>query len=184
MGARNVLGRRIRNLEMVSLALVSLAPLHLLRVVVLRAWGANVDSEATIYHGFQVRRADRLVIGARTIVGDGAILDARGGLTIGNDVNLSTGVHIWTAQHAWDDPDFAFEAGPVVIEDHAWISTRVTILPGVRIGEGSVVAAGAVVTQDLAPYGLYGGVPAKKIRNRQSPMTYRLHGRRGKSWWW
>jgi acetyltransferase-like isoleucine patch superfamily enzyme len=72
----------------------------------------------------------------------------------------------------------------VTIGDHVWLSTRVTVLPGVSIGEGAVVAAGSVVTKDLAPYGLYGGVPARKIREREGPKTYRLASAKAKAWWW
>lgn len=184
MSLRSVIGSRIGNLEMSTLAIAARLPLHIARIGAVRAWGADIHRSATLYHGFQVRSARRLTIGARTSVGDGAILDARGGLTIGSDVNLSTQVHIWTAQHAWDSPDFAYVSAPVHIGDHAWLSTRVTVLPGVSIGEGAVVAAGSVVTKDLPPYGLYGGVPARKLRQRAAPKAYRLASAKLKAWWW
>lgn len=184
MSLRSFVGSRIGNLEMATLAIVARLPLHAARVSALRAWGAEINPSATLYHGFQVRSARRLRIGARTSVGDGAILDARGGLTLGSDVNLSTQVHIWTAQHAWDSADFDYVSAPVTIGDHVWLSTRVTVLPGVSIGEGAVVAAGSVVTKDLAPYGLYGGVPARKLREREGPKTYRLASAKAKAWWW
>lgn len=169
---------------MASLLVVGALPVHALRVGVLRAWGAKVHSEATVYHGFEVRAASRLRIGPRSSIGNGAILDARGGITIGADVNFSTDVHIWTGQHDWRSPRFAYQSTPVVIDDRAWISTRVTILPGVHIGEGAVVAAGAVVTGDVAPYTLVGGVPAVRIADRPRDLTYRLPPRRRKPWWW
>lgn len=159
---------------MVSLSLISHAPLHRARVGLLRRWGADIAPTATFYHGFQVRAAGNLKVGERTSVGENAILDARGGLTIGADVNLSTAVSIWTAQHGWNDPDFAYEAAPVTVGDRAWISTRVTILPGVTIGEGAVVAAGAVVAKDVEPYTLVGGVPARRIAERRRDLRYHL----------
>ena len=180
---RQFLGVRYSNVEMASLILVGLIPIHRLRVLVAQAWGAEVAPDATLYHGFQIRNARGLRIGSRTSVGDGAILDARGGLTIGADVNLSTGVHIWTAQHGWNDPDFAFQSAPVLIGDRAWISTRVTVLPGCTIGEGAVVAAGSVVTKNLDPYGLYAGVPAKRIGDR-AVKEYKLATAKQKAWWW
>ena len=166
------------------LAAVGKAPSHALRVAALRFCGASIHPDATVYHGFEVRRASRLVIGARSSIGNGAILDARGGLTIGADVNLSTDVHIWTAQHAWASKDFAYTSAPVTIGDRAWISTRVTILPGCTIGEGAVVAAGAVVAGDVAPFSLVGGVPAKELAQRPHDLSYRLPRRRAKTWWW
>lgn len=171
---RQLVRPHLESAEMVSLRLLANSPAHRVRVAALRRWGADVAATATMYHGFQVRAAKKLRIGERTSVGEGCILDARGGLTIGADVNLSTAVSIWTAQHGWNDPDFAFEWAPVTIGDRAWISTRATILPGVTIGEGAVVAAGAVVTKDVAPFTLVGGVPAKWIADRRRDLRYRL----------
>ena len=182
--SRQRLARRKRDWEMVSLVCAGKLPIHSARVAALRRWGATVSPTATIYHGFEVRNAKGLVIGERASIGNGAILDARGGITIGADANFSTDVHIWTGQHDWKSEAFAYEKAPVTIGDHAWISTRVTILPGVTIGEGAVVAAGAVVSKDVPAYALVGGVPAKVLGHRPSPMTYRLSPSNEKPWWW
>lgn len=176
--------RLARDIELYSIYLVGKLPVHAVRILVLRAWGASIHKTSVIYHGFEVRSARRLTIGPHCSIGNDAILDARGGLTIRSDVNLSTSVHIWTAQHAWDDPDFSYVTAPVVIHQRAWIGPRVTVLPGVTVGEGAVVAAGAVVASDVPEYCLVGGVPAKVIRQRRKPMRYRLPGKVGKSWWW
>jgi acetyltransferase-like isoleucine patch superfamily enzyme len=169
---------------MAAFAVLSRVPSHRLRVAFLRAAGADISPSAVVYHGFQVRDARELHIGARTNVGDHAILDARGGLTLGSDVNLSTGVEIWTAQHDWQSADFAYVKDGVSIGDHVWIGPRVIVLPGTRIGEGAVIAGGAVARGDLEPYALYGGVPARKLADRPGPMAYRLPGPGRKSWWW
>jgi maltose O-acetyltransferase len=89
-------------------------------------------------------------------------------------VNVAAEVRIYTREHDIDDPWFAETGGPVTIEDYAYIGTRVTILPGVTVGRGAVVATGAVVTKDVAPYMLVGGVPAKPIRERSHDLRYRL----------
>ena len=99
-------------------------------------------------------------------------------------MNLSSQVHIWTAQHDWESPDFAYEVGPVTIGSRAWIGPRVTILPGSTIGEGAVVAAGAVVKGEVAPYSMVAGIPAREIRKRPINLTYRLASPRNKVWWW
>ena len=70
-----------------------------------------------------------------------------------------------------ESPTFGVKGGPVVIEDWVYIGTRATILPGVRIKEGAVVAAGAVVTKDVEPWTMVGGVPAKFIKVRPH-VTY------------
>lgn len=183
---RSLLGTlkaRLSGLELVLLRLSSLMPLHAIRIAALRSWGARIHATATIYHGYEVRSARRLVVGEHSIVGDGAILDARGGLSIGANVNLSSQVHIWTGQHAWNSPDFSYESAPVVLEDRVWLGPRVTVLPGVTIGEGTVVAAGAVVAADLPPSSLAVGVPARVIREREK-MQYELPHRRRKVWFW
>lgn len=181
---KRMVGRRREAAEMASLSVAAATPTHRVRVAMLRAWGAQIHPTATIYHGFQARAARLLRIGARTIIGDGAILDARAGLSIGADVNFSTGVHIWTAQHDWSSDDFAYVKAPVTIGDRAWLGPRVTVLPGTQIGEGVVVAAGAVAKGVLEPYGLYAGVPAKRIKDRPRTLIYRLPGPRHKAWWW
>lgn len=169
---------------MASLVVAGKLPNHRARVALLRRWGADIAPTATIYHGFEIRNAAGLTVGARSQIGNGAILDARGGITIGSDVNFSTAVNIWTGQHDWQSNTFAYQRAPVTIGDHAWISTRVTILPGVTIGEGAVIAAGSVVTKDVPAYALVGGVPGKQIGERPSPMTYQLTPAKLKPWWW
>lgn len=131
---------------------------------------------SVIYGGAEIRNPAGLIIGERTIVGHRAILDARNGLDIGNNVNISTGVWIWTRQHDPQDPDFKEVGGKVVIGDYVWLSCRTIILPGVTIGKGCVVAAGAVVTKNTADWTIVGGVPASVIGNRNSNVNYKLEG--------
>ena len=73
-----------------------------------------------------------------------------------------------------NDPEFGVKGAPVIIEDYAWVSSRTTLLPGVTIGKGAVVAAGAVVTKSVEPYTVVGGVPAKKIGERSKELNYKL----------
>ncbi len=95
-------------------------------------------------------------------------------LKIGNNVSIAGEVRIYTMQHDVDSPDFAEVGAPVVIEDYVVIGTRVTILPGVHIGKGAVIASGAVVTKDVAPFTVVGGVPAEFLRNRDTDLKYTL----------
>jgi len=101
-------------------------------------------------------------------------LDGRLGLNIGNNVNIAGEVRIYTMEHDINSQTFGGSGGPVVIHDWAYIGTRVTILPGITIGEGAVVASGAVVTKDVAPWTMVGGIPAKFIRNRPT-VKYTLN---------
>lgn len=169
---------------MVAVSLAALSPIHIIRISALRFFGATIDGSATIYHGFKARGIKGISIGARTSIGDGASLDGRGGLRLGRDVNVSTEVQIWTAQHDWRSTVFAYVEAPVSVGDKCWLGPRVIVLPGATIGEGTVVAAGAVVKGTLEPYSLYGGVPAKKLADRPSELDYQLSGSGSKPWWW
>lgn len=98
-------------------------------------------------------------------------------ITIGNNVMFAPNVTIFGGNHntsvvgraMWDVSEKRPEDDrPVVIEDDVWVGTRVVILQGVRVGRGSIIAAGAVVNKDVAPYSIVGGVPAKRIKWRWS----------------
>jgi maltose O-acetyltransferase len=95
-------------------------------------------------------------------------------LIIGNNVSIAGEVRIYTMEHDVDSPDFAETGAAVVIEDYVVIGSRVTILPGVHIGKGAVVASGAVVTKDVPSFTVVGGVPAVFIRNRSRDLHYTL----------
>jgi maltose O-acetyltransferase len=125
-------------------------------------------------------------IGHNTIIGNDAFLDGRMThflrykkehgypLTIGNNVSIAGEVRIYTMEHDIDSPTFEEVGAPVVIEDYVVIGTRVTILPGVHIYKGAVIASGAVVTRDVGEYEVVGGVPAKLIKTRNKNLTYTL----------
>lgn len=101
-------------------------------------------------------------------------LDARGGITVSHDTNISSHVKMITGSHDVDDPNFTADFRPIHVGHHCWIGTGAVILQGVTIGDGAVVAAGAVVTKDIPPYEIWGGVPAKFIRKRTSKLTYTI----------
>jgi len=114
-------------------------------------------------------------ISDRSVVNPGCIIDARGGgVYIGHDTDIGAETHIWTLEHDPNDPNHGTRGGGVVIENHVWIATRATILPGVTIGRGAVVACGSVVTKNVPAKAIVGGVPAKIIGERENPLDYRL----------
>jgi acetyltransferase-like isoleucine patch superfamily enzyme len=153
-------------LELLWMLLVAKVPSATLRHVAYRRMGLGLDPRAHISKGLELRGAPGATIGQGTIVGFDCILDGRGGLTIGEHVNLSSEAAIWTYQHDLRAPDFSVIGRPVAIGDRAWLSFRCTVLPGVTIGEGAVVAAGAVVTEDVAPWTVVAGIPARKVADR------------------
>ena len=124
--------------------------------------------------GTEVFAPRRLELAPRTIVGPGCLLDARGGIRLGHDVNVTGGARFMTAKHDVQDPEFAAMFEPAIVGDHVWIALGATILGGVTIGEGAVVAANATVTRDVAPYTIVAGTPARAVGERTRDLRYRL----------
>lgn len=127
--------------------------------------GRDVNIEQGAMFSQRVRLGDRSGIGINAKI--------YGECNIGRCVMMGTDVTIITRQHRTDRTDVpmmdqGFEPErPVVIGDDVWIGDRVTILPGVNIGDGCILAAGAVVTHDLPPMSVAAGVPARVIRRRE-----------------
>ena len=141
-------------------------PFHAIRLAYLRLVGARIGRQVGMLRGTTVIRPDQIRIGNNCIIGFQCFIGAEGGVYIGNNVNISSYCMLLGGWHDVNDPTFASEARPMVIEDYAWLATRVTVMAGVRIGRGAVVAAGAVVTRDVPPYAIVAGVPARQIAER------------------
>jgi maltose O-acetyltransferase len=155
-------------------------PLGIFRYVVAKAVLGKVGKKAYFRTGASFTKGKNIEVGAHSFINTNVHLDGRGGkLLIGENVDISPEVNIWTLEHNPHDDYHDTQGGNVVIEDYVWIATRVTILPGVRIGRGAVVAAGSVVTKDVPPMAIVGGVPAKKIGERKSNLKYTLDFRPG-----
>lgn len=181
---RKTIGLIAGSLEIVSIHLAFFVPSNSFRIFVLRLYGARIGRNCAVHHGLQVRAPRKLQLGNDCFIAENVVLDARGGLTIGAHVSVNSNAQIWTAQHDWRSPSFAYVSAPVTIGDRAWISARATILPGLDIGEGGVVAAGAVVSKGVDAWTLVGGVPAKKLAARPIVNKYALRARQNKIWWW
>ena len=113
-----------------------------------------------------------LQIGEYSHINRGCTIDARAGITIGNNVSISHQVSLITGGHDHNSRRFDYIGKPIIIEDYVWIGIGATILQGVHIGKGAVVCAGAVVTKDVNDYAIVGGIPAKKIGERRHDLDY------------
>lgn len=152
---------------------------HIRNFIYKNIFRVRMQQNSIIYYGAEIRNHPKLIIGRGSIIGDNAILDARNGIEIGENVNFSSNVSIWTEQHDHRDPLFRCRSDKsfmVRIGNRAWIGPNVIILHSVTIGEGAVVAAGAVVTKDVPPFSLVGGIPAKKIGERNKDLRYQFDG--------
>ncbi len=113
-----------------------------------------------------------LTIGSHSSINRGCVLNCGGGITIGNNVLIGPNVLIYSQNHNYKNKEIpireqGYDKAPVIIEDDSWIAASCIILPGVKIAQGSVIAAGSVVTKNTTPYSIYAGVPAKKIGVRE-----------------
>lgn len=131
----------------------------------------HVGENVNVRPGIKFAKGYNISVGDNSGLGDNCFLQDIGEIVIGNDVLMAPEVMIFTANHRMKKDELIRNQGTdienVFIEDDVWIGTRAIILPGVRIGKGAVIAAGAVVAKDVEPYVIVGGVPAKVIGIRE-----------------
>lgn len=176
-------GRKILNrilnigldIELMFLRHVGHVPSHLFRKAIYRLSGLKIAKGSTIHMWASFYNPKNISIGEDTIIGDHAFLDGRALLKIGSHVDIASGVMIYNSEHNLDSLDFSATEEEVEIGDYVFIGPRAIILPGVKIGKGAVVAAGAVVTKDVDNFTIVGGVPAQVIGERKNKNPeYRL----------
>ncbi len=145
----------------------AVVPSHHIRRFYMRLYGAKIGSGSSIHMGSRFCSLKKLVIGQDTVIGEGVFLDGRAPIIVGDHVDVASSVMIYNSEHDINSEDFHAVVAPVEIEDFCFIGPRAIILPGVKIGKGAVVAAGAVVTKDVAEFTIVGGVPAQSIGERK-----------------
>lgn len=133
----------------------------------------DLGARNQIMHGvhFETGYKGSIRLGNDCFVGAYAILNGHGGIEIGDNVLIAGQCHIIAGNHRFEDPDRpintqGIDSRGIVIEDDVWLGAGVKVLDGVRIGRGSVVSAGAVVTRNVAPLSIMAGVPARFLRQR------------------
>ncbi len=136
----------------------------------------DISPKAVLYGGFEMRSPWNIHI-KEAVIGVGALLDGRCGIWIDDCVCIAQNVKIFTLQHNVNDVHFAAGGGCIKLEQYSWISSGTTILPSTTVGKGAVLASGAIATKNLEPYGVYAGIPAKKIAERNHNLDYETcHG--------
>jgi acetyltransferase-like isoleucine patch superfamily enzyme len=138
--------------------------------------GIEIGDNSIVMHGavlhvynFRQMPHSGIKIGRDSLIGEYTVIRGQGGVTIGDRVYTSPFSQIIAVNHIFDDPqrpfvDQGITAEGIIIEDDVWIGASAVITDGVRVGKGAVVAAGAVVTKDVPPHTVVGGVPARVIK--------------------
>ena len=136
-----------------------------LRKLFSELWDIDVPETFGMFPPFNTDCGKNTHIGERVFINSGCKFQDQGGIFIGNDCLIGHNATLCTINHN-PDPDHRGDMTfmPIYIEDKVWLGANVTILPGVTIGEGAIVAAGAVVTKDVEPRTVVGGVPARFIK--------------------
>jgi maltose O-acetyltransferase len=148
------------------LNLTTFIPLHSVRNLIWRLAGVTIGRHSTLHTGVRVFDPRNITIGDGTIIGYACFIDGRDKVTIGDNTDIASEVMIYNQEHDLSAEDFAANSSTVAIGNYVFIGPRAIILPGVTIGDASVVAAGAVVTKNVPKFAIVGGIPAKIIGER------------------
>ena len=154
--------------ELMLLRWIGYFPSHTVRNFKYKLFGVKIGKGSTFHMWANFFNPKNIEIGSDTIIGDHAFLDGRDKLVIGSHTDIASQVMIYNSEHDLSKEDFSAIVAPVEIGDYVFIGPRVTIMPGVKIGKGGAVAGGAVVTKDVDPFTIVGGVPAKLIGERKN----------------
>ncbi|OPZ75695.1 MAG: Galactoside O-acetyltransferase [Verrucomicrobia bacterium ADurb.Bin474] len=165
-GLKSRIARGIWGLVEVSLFRLSPRPLHRWRSLLLRCFGARIGSHTHIYPGVRVWAPWNLHIGNECGIGDETILYSQDTITLGDRVVISQGCYLCTGTHDYETSGFPLRTLPIHIGSHAWIAAQAFIHPGVTIGEGTVIGARSVVTEDMPEWTVCSGFPCHALKKR------------------
>lgn len=153
--------------------IISHIPWWKLRKSYYQKMGLTIGENTICNMGLYCFLPQNIKIGTYTHINRNCFIDGRGSCYIGNNVSISYNVSIITGSHNVNSKNFAVEFLPIRIEDYVWIGANATILHNTHIGKGAVICAGAIVTKDVPPYAIVGGVPAKIIAYRTQELDYK-----------
>jgi len=126
----------------------------------------------------EITSPETMHVGKNTHINRHAFIRAEGGLVIGDNVHIARHLIIYTINHNYKGEAIPYDhtmiKEPVKIDDNVWIGIRVTIVPGVHIGEGAIIGAGSVVAKDVPPLAIVGGAPAKILGYRDQAHYKKL----------
>jgi putative colanic acid biosynthesis acetyltransferase WcaF len=142
------------------------SPLHNWRVLVLRLFGAKIGNTNFIYPNCKIWAPWLLETEDVVTIGPGVEIYNPGGIFLGHHAILSQDAYICGATHDYNSIDFTYLMKKIVIKPYVWICAKAIVLPGIQCDEGSVLAAGSIATKNMEGWMVYGGNPAKAIKQR------------------
>jgi len=145
-------------------------PFHAWRAMLLRLFGAQLGPNCHFYPTSKVWAPWNLFCGDSVGVGDGAEIYNPAPIRLGSHAILSQDAYLCGATHDFDDPRFPLLAYAMEVGPYAWICARASVAPGVKVGEGAVLGLASVAAKDLAPWTVYAGSPAVRIKDRKRPQ--------------
>lgn len=155
--------------------LVGRMPSRLIRRLYLGCYLRQIGKKTNVQMNCKFLNGRRISFGNGNVINFGCLLDGRRfNIRFGDNISIGPEATILSLGHDPQSSSFEDIGGDVVIGDRVWIGYRALVMPGVNIGEGAVVAAGAVVTKDVEPYTIVAGIPAKVIGKRNTELTYTL----------
>lgn len=174
-GASFTLGNRLRraiwNIAWLCLARWTPPQLHRWRRLVLIAFGARLGPGARIYGSARIWLPANLELGENALIGPGVHLYNQGRIVIGARSVVSQGAHICASSHDISDPHFQLIIRRVTIGDNCWVAAEAFVGPGITMGDGSVLAARGALFENAADWTVYRGNPASAIRKRDMRQT-------------
>ncbi len=172
----NRLARLLWGMTYVLLYRYSPRPLHAWRAMLLRLFGAKLGPKCHFYAKGRIWAPWNLVCEDRVSLADDAELYNPSPFFLGSHAIVSQGAYVCGATHTYNDPDFPLVSAPMRLGAYSWVCARAIVSPGVNIGAGAILGLGSIATRDLEPFGVYAGVPAKKVKERERgalPEHYR-----------
>jgi acetyltransferase-like isoleucine patch superfamily enzyme len=152
--------------------IVANIPFWVLRKLYYKLLGIKIGKHTEINMNLYVLSPQNITIGKGTHINKSCFIDARGGCSIGDSVSISHNVSIVSGGHNINSNNFNCFHASIEIGDYVWIGINAVILKGVRIGNGAVIAAGAIVTKDVEEFTIVAGIPAHKIGIRNKDLNY------------
>jgi putative colanic acid biosynthesis acetyltransferase WcaF len=168
--------RALWNITYVLLYRPSPRPFHGWRAFLLRLFGAKLGPRCHFYAKGRVWAPWNLICEDRVSLGDDAELYNPSPMYLGSHAIVSQGAYVCGATHLYDELNFTLVSMPMRLGAYSWVCARAIVSPGVNLGNGAILGLGSIATRDLEPFGVYAGVPAKKIRERERtavPEQYR-----------